>query len=554
VRGSEVFARLFEDYDVRHVFFVPTILSHTLYEIENAGVTRIGTHSERAAVYMADGYARATRRPGVCMAQAVGAAEIAASLREPFLGCSPVVALTGGATPASRSRQQYQQVEDFSMFGPVTKYNGRAETLDRVPDILRQAFRQATSGKPGPVHVELLGPQAEELETMTTSIDVYGEGRYSCVPPHRPSADSDSVAATVRLLQEAKRPVLVVGGGARWSDAGAQVVALAERFGMPVATSLNAKELMPGGHPLSVGVAGLYARPSANRVIADADLVFFVGSQTSSQVTHSWTIPAADTSVIQLDIDPTELGRHYTNRVSLLGDARTVIEQLLTIAGDAAAPSGGWAASARAHVEEWRSDTATVRGSTDVPLRPERLVDELTHVLPSDSLVVSDTGHAGIWAGGWLDLNDPDQGFIRAAGNLGWAFPAGIGAKVGVGERPVVVFTGDGGFWYHLSELETAVRWNVPVVVVINDNHSMNQEINPYKRAYGDPLHGRHHELWHFADIDLSKVAKEIGALGLRVTEPDQLGGALDHAISARRPTVIDVVTDVDVIAPGVRY
>ncbi len=540
-------------YDVDHVFFVPTILSHALYEMESMDVTRIVGHSERAAVYMADGYARATRKPGICLGQAVGAAEIAASLREPFLACSPVIALTGGPTAHNHSRQSYQQVNDFPMFEPVTKFNGRALSLDRVPDLIRQAFRVATSGKPGPSHLQLLGPQGEELETAESDVEVYGETVYGEVPPHRPRADPESVAAVVGLIRRADRPVFVAGGGARWSDAGAVLVELAERLQIPVATALNAKALISGDHPLAVGVPGLYARPSANRVVSDADLVIFIGSQTGSQATNGWTVPSPGTRVVQIDLDASELGRHYPNSASLLGDARSVLAQILETLGPEDVPHHEWAATARGHVERWHSETASVRESDDQPMRPERLMQELSRCLADDALVVADTGHAGIWTGAWMDLG-PRQGYLRAAGNLGWALPAGIGAALGATQRPVVVITGDGGLWYHLSELETAVRWNIPVVFVVNDNRSLNQEINPYTRAYGNKLSGRHHELWHFTNVDLAQLANDIGAIGIRVTEPGQIEPALARAVGAGRPVLVDAVTDRDVIAPGVRY
>jgi acetolactate synthase-1/2/3 large subunit len=175
-------------------------------------------------------------------------------------------------------------------------------------------------------------------------------------------------------------------------------------------------------------------------------------------------------------------------------------------------------------------------------------------VLPEEAMLVVDTGHAGMWTAGMVDLTRPGQSYIRSGGSLGWAFPASIGAKLAVPDRPVVLFTGDGGLWYHLAELETAVRWSVGTAVVVNDNRSLNQEIGPYTKAYGGSLHGRHAELWHFEEVDFASVAESMGADGRRVTRPEELEGVLAEAIeraeASRRPVVVDVATDISATAP----
>jgi acetolactate synthase-1/2/3 large subunit len=213
----------------------------------------------------------------------------------------------------------------------------------------------------------------------------------------------------------------------------------------------------------------------------EADLVLFVGSHTGSQLTFDWQVPPPETPVIQLDVDPEELGRHYPNRVSLLGDAKTVLGQLID-ASDAstAALRQQWVKRAQTMVSQWREEFAPLMNSDAVPIRPERLCKELGELMPPDTLLVSETGHSGMWTGGMIDLNEPGQGFIRAAGSLGWGLPAALGAKLALPRRPVLLFSGDGGFWYHLSELETAVRWNINAVLLINNNRSLNQEIAIY--------------------------------------------------------------------------
>jgi acetolactate synthase-1/2/3 large subunit len=549
--GAQFIADSLAAYGVTHVFFVPAIMNRTLAELDlRTGIKRILTHGEKSAAYMADGYARASGRPGVAFAQCVGAANLAAALRDPYLACSPMVVFTGGPYPNTRHRHTYQQIEDFPLFKPLTKYSAQVDDVRRLPDVLRQAFRAATTGTPGPAHIELLGHQGE-LELDTDELPMITERQFGQVPALRPPADPAAVADAVRRLQDAERPVIVAGGGVRSSGAGPELVELAERLAIPVATSLNAKDVIPGNHPLNVGVPGLYSRKSANQIVLEADLVFFVGSHTGSQVTHSWQVPPLGTPVIQLDINPEELGRHYPNDVSLLGDAKVALRQLID-ASDAstAAKRGQWLARAKNLACQWRDEFAPLMNSDAVPIRPERICRELTELMPEDTLLVSETGHSGMWTGGMIDLTRPGQGYIRAAGSLGWGLPAALGAKLASPDRPVLLFSGDGGFWYHLAELETAVRWDIDAVLLINNNRSLNQEIDIYTAAYGGQLRGNHAELWQFSDVSFAEVARSMGAQGLRVQKPGELAGALDKAFSSKSPSVVEVVTEMTAVAP----
>jgi acetolactate synthase-1/2/3 large subunit len=551
MNGAQFLARMLDGYGVTHVFYVPAIISWTLVELERTtGIKRIVTHDERAAGYMADGYARATGRPGVCGCQMIGTSNLAAGLRDAFMARSPVVALSGGSYVTSRHRHQYQEIDNLPVFAPVTKFNAQVEDVSRFPDLLRQAFRAATSGKPGPAHLALQGHFGEETELQEADLEVLVEEHFRSVPPFRPEPARDDVLAAVRLLKAAERPILIAGGGVRQSGAAPELLALAELLDVPVATSLNAKDVFPGDHPLAVGVPGLYQRESANRAVLEADLVCYVGSQTGSQVSRNWTIPAPGTTVVQIDIDAEELGRHYPNAVSILGDAKVTLARMAEEAGGRS-ERPAWTAQARQLVAEWRASVEAEVTSDAVPMGPERLLGELGRVLPDDSIVVADTGHAGFWTATYLDLTQSGQGFLRAAGSLGWGFPAALGAKMAVGdERPVVLFTGDGGLWYHLSEIETALRWGVKLVVVVNDNHSMNEQIPFYEPMYGGTLHGQHEDLWVFREVDFAAVATSLGALGERVRKPKELAPALERALEAERLTVLDVVTDIDAECP----
>ena len=545
--GSRFFAEAMQAYGVTHIFFVPTMLLPAMAEMEDMNIRRVVTHGEKAAAYMADGYARASRRPGICMAQNVGAANLAAGLRDAYMACSPVIAITGGPDSESRYRHLYQEIEDFSMFEPVTKFNARIDRLNRLPDLLRQAFREATSGAPGPVHLETRGSHGQVVEEEG-DLELIVEERHKEFPAFRPEPELERVRDAAAALRQAQRPVIVAGGGVTASQAAQEVVELSEKVSIPVATSLNGKGTIADDHPLSVGVVGTYSRSCANRAVAEADLVFFIGSHTGSQVTNNWKIPRPGAAVIQLDISAADLGRNYSNTVSLLGDAKATLRKMIE-ALQPMEPRTSWIRRVQQLVSEWRDQVAPLRDSDAVPMRPERLCKEITEFLPPNAVVVSDTGHSGIWSGTMIDLNKPGQRYIRCAGSLGWAFPASLGVKCALPDTPVLCFTGDGGFYYHLAELETAVRFGINAVIVVNDNHSLNQETRLFDSAYGGQQRGRAGEMWIFEDINLAKVAEAMGCFSVRVERPSDIQSVLERAFAANKPAVIDVVSDIKALA-----
>jgi acetolactate synthase I/II/III large subunit len=549
--GAECLADMLKGYGVTHLFMVPAVLRRTFAELERrSDIARIHTHGEKSAAYMADGYARTSGRPGICMAQVIGALNLAAGLRDAWLAHSPVIAFTGGREPKTKFRKVYQEIDDVPAFEPVTKFNATIDDVARFPDMIRQAFRVAVSGTPGPVHLQFRGNEGQ-VDAEEAELEPLVEPLFARVPPFRPAPERDAVMTALRLLQAAERPVLVAGGGVRASGAAAELVKLAVALQIPVATSLNGKDAIPGGHPLSVGVVGTYSRESANRVVNRADLVCFIGTETGGMTTHFWAVPPIGTPAIQIDIDAEALGRNYPLQAAINGDAKVVLQQILEHADrSSAARRSAWIGEVATIGRDWRAKYAPALGSDAVPIRPERICAELSKHLPDDAMVVVDTGHAGMWMGGLFDLKSPRQSYIRSAGHLGWAFPAGIGAKCAAPQRPVVTFTGDAGFWYHIAEVETAVRWNINAVTVINNNSGGNQSKRGFDRAYGGEQTQKARELWTFNQVDFARLAQDMGALGIRVEKPGEIAGALERALAAGRPAVIDVVTDIDALAP----
>jgi acetolactate synthase I/II/III large subunit len=549
--GAEALARMLAEYEVTHFFMVPAVLRRTMVAMgELTGIKRLHVHGEKAAAYMADGYARASGRPGICGAQVIGAMNLAAGLRDAYLAHSPVIALTGGRDPATKYRGVYQEVDDVPAFEPVTKFNATVDSVERFPDMIRQAFRSAVTGCPGPVHLQFRGNEAQ-LDAEEAELDISTDSRFGRVPPFRPEPPEADLERALDLLHRARRPVIVAGGGVRASNAGPAVVTLAERLAIPVATSLNGKDSIPGGHPLSIGVVGTYSRESANRLVGEADVVCFIGTQTGSMTTHFWRVPPAGVPAIQIDIDAEGLGRNYPLEAAVVSDARTCVERLLARCdATTASRRQAWLERVAAVRSDWYEKYRLQLSSESVPIRPERICAELSELVPADGIVVVDTGHAGMWMGGMYDLSDRGQDYIRSAGHLGWAFPAGLGAKCAAAGRPVVTFTGDAGFWYHMGELETAVRWRINAITIVNNNSSGNQSRPGFDRAYDGQQNQKGRELWTFSDVSFAAIAESVGALGIRVEKPRQFAPALLRALEADRPVVIDVATDIDALAP----
>jgi acetolactate synthase-1/2/3 large subunit len=546
--GAKLLAETVHGYGLTHAFYMPFIAPRALGYMQDLGIKVVGAHSEKAAAYMADGYARVRRAPGLCMSQSVGALNLAAGLQDAYLGQSPVLAITGREVHVNHAKNAYQEVDHVKPFVSVAKSSEFAAGPAELPHLLRQAFRTAVSGRPGPVHIDIEGRTGTEITTAEADVEIDVDELFRSVPPFRPAADSTSIKQAVDALAQAKRPVIVAGGGVTLSGAGAELVAFAEKASIPVATALAAKAMFPWDHPLAVGTPGSYSRECANRVLCEADIVFFIGSQTGSQVTNHYRVPPSGTPTIQLNIEAAEIGRNYPVVVGLHGDAKSTLAAM-TMALGRAPDRTAWLARVQEHVANWRQSIAGLAGSDEEPIRPERLCREISDNLPENAILVSDTGHSGIWTGAYIDLKHREQMFLRCAGSLGWGFPASLGAKCGQPERPVVCFTGDGGFWYHLTELDTARKHGINTVTVVNNNHSLNQEKSANEKLFGGRT-PQSDQFWLFPETDFAAIAESMGCIGIVVKSPSAIPGALEQAFAADRPVVVDVRTHLDGIAP----
>lgn len=554
-------------YGVSHFFFVPVIVPETVKRMSERGIVPVMTHGEKAAAYMADGYARISRKVGVCGAQAIGSTNLAAGLRDAYMARAPVVALSGEPDARTAYRNLYQDVDDHGAFEAVTKWNAHVPGPSRFPDLLRQAFRTASSGVPRPVHLGLAGRTGNPGDSPAQG-DTRAEPRYGTSPSDRPTAAAESVAAAVELLAGARRPVILAGNGVARSGASHAVVALAERLQIPVVTTLNGLATIAFDHPLYGGVVGEYGADFANAILLRADVVLVAGSSLGSMTTRSWSLIPADARIIQVDIDGAEIGRNFACAVPMVGDVRAVIDQLTAAAATTpstpitsttiaatptstaatlttlAAPIAPWVAEVADIRAAWRAAVRDSETSDAVPIRPERLFAMISDEMAADAVMVGDTGHAAAWTARHIRLS-ARQSIVRAAGSLGWGLPASLGVKCACPDREVICVTGDAGFFYHVSELETARRYGLKVIVVVNNNTSMNQET-----FFWDADSADQQKNWRFHDTDLAEIARGFGCHGARVDDPADFAAAFDKARACGLPAVIDVRTDIAVVAP----
>ena len=551
--GAKVLAKMLHDYGVTDIFHVPAVLRTTMAELETiSNIRRIHAHGEASAAYMADGYARASGRPGVCAAQIIGALNLAAGLRDAWLAKSPVIALTGGRDQATKFRKAYQEVDDIPAFEPVTKLNATVDSANRFPDMLNQAFRVAVSGSPGPVHLQFKGNEGQvDQETFDETIPTSIDESVSSVPPYRPKPDIAQIKKAMDIINNASKPILVVGGGVRWSKAGDLIDEISKKLKIPVATSLNAKDVINSTNPLNVGVVGTYSRGSANKSVLAADLAIFVGTDLGGMVTNFWTIPKIGIKAIHIDIDPEVLGRNYPLEVGIMADAKMALTEMMKFADETMVEKRiSWVEEVQGYSRDWYDEFRPLLQSDNIPIRPERVCHDLSLNLPDNSFVVVDTGHGGMWMGGMFDLKSSGQSYIRSAGHLGWAFPASLGVKCAAPDRPVICFTGDAGFWYHIAEVETAVRWGINAVIVVNNNGAGNQSKRGFDRVYGGTQTDKAREMWTFNNVNFAQIAKHMGAESIRVENPKDFTPALQKAIALNKCVILDVVTDVDALAP----
>ena len=553
INAAQAIVAVLRAYEVQYIFGVPGDTSIPLYDAlheARGSLNHIMARDERGASYMADVYARLSSRPGVCEAPSgAGATYLIPGLAEANASSIPVIAFTSDTPLEAEGRNVLTELNQGQIFEAVTKWHTTLKRAERAPEVIRKAFRLATTGRPGPVQITL--PE-DVLEAPAEVGGLYAEPACRQFPAYRSAPEPEAVTRAAELLLQAKRPVVVAGGGTAISGAWAELTELAELLSLPVGTSINGQGSIDENHPLSLGVVGGNgARPYANKVVTEADLAMFVGCKTDSVTTLNWTLPSnrGDVKIIQIDVDPVEIGNTYPVSAGLAGDARTALRSLnaevkgrLAALGDAGArePWADFAALRSA----WRAQEEPKALSSASPIKPQRVMRALQQWLPPDSVIVADAGTGTPFTSAFYPSPAGRHIIIpRGYGGLGYAIPGVVGAKLARPNAPVIGLVGDGSFGMSCGELETIARLNLPVVLLVFNNAQFGW-IKTLQHLYRDQ---RYLSVDFSADTDYAAIAEGFGLRGAKVRVAAALEPALQAALASEKPTLIDVVTESEV-------
>lgn len=552
MHAGRVLAELLVNHGVDVVFGVPGGQTLALYDGIHALKPRLRhilMRDERSAAYAADGYARVTGRVGVCDATVgPGATKLPSGLGEALNSSVPILAIVSDLNQAwttTRYRGAASQaVDQVAMLTPLCKWIASAEAPQALPDLVRTAFARATSGRPGPVVLNV--PEDVFLaEVAEGSLDLGADPTASLFPRERPRPDPEAVRRAAEILVRAERPLLLVGGGAHLSGAEAEVRALAELLGLPVATTFSGKGILGEGHPLAVGVLGLFGTQAARALAEEADVVLHVGCKSAQNSTFLWTLPRPGQTLIHLDIDPVEPGKVLPTAVALLGDAKAGLQDLIRCVQEIL-PEPRLRLDRRTRIREvktrWEAFILPELQASDIPILPQRVMADLQAAFGPEDVLVCDASFPSGWGAVFFSQATPGRRclFPRGLAGLGFGLPAAIGVRIARAQGAVFCLAGDGGFAYSLGELATLTRQGLKVICIVLNNRSLAWVQYLQRIQFG----GRYESV-EFPDMDFAKVAEGLGCRGMSVERPDELKGAIAEALRGEEAVVLDVKTAV---------
>lgn len=546
--GGEALVRMIQAFNGGAMFGMGGFQLLPFYDAaRRLGLAHHLINDERAAIFIADAYAKVSGRVGLCDATlGPGATNLVTGLVEALNAGSPLVVIVGDSHREHSWKNMTQESRQIDILRPACKELIRIESVARIPELMRRAFRVATSGRPGPVVVDV----PEDICHATHGFDpglFRGDPACEAAPSLRCVPDTVSLASAAEMIAEARSPIVLAGGGVHISGAAEALAGFAAALNLPVAHTMTGKGAIACTSPLSAGVFGRYDR-IANDFIAASDLVIVLGCKLGEIATKRFTVPPAGKRIIHIDNVAEEFGRTAEPELCLWGDARETIVELHHLlepqAGEIHARQQGHADAVAAKMAEWRVGVAPRLASDEVPVSMGRLMGELNAIMPEDAILVADGGFAAHWGGLLFDTKRPGRQFVpdRGFASIGYGLPGAIGATLAAGGRKVVSLTGDGGFNMMLGELETARRLNLSFTIVI-----VNNAASGYVKALQHLMYGP--GAYHASDLaetNYARIAEAMGCRGIRVEDPADLAAALATGLSSEGPTVIDLVVTRD--------
>lgn len=557
MRVADAIVRVLANAGVRHIFGLPGDHGAFYDAMRLDGrIQHLLIRHEQAAAHAADGYARASGRLGVCDASSgPGATNLVTGIAEAYASSIPVLAITSSARLAVRGRNVFQDMDQVTLFSSITKASYDLVDPTRVAEWTRRAIAKAVSGRPGPVLLsvpsDVFGMEVDfpdrEFE-IAADADVW--------PSVRLHASADDVRKVAERLQAARKPVIWAGGGAIAACAWGEITELAELTGAAVATTFMGKGAIAEDHDLSIGPVGALGRPMTNEYVRSADVVLALGSRFTNLDTAGWTVPARATEVIQVDIDPCELGHQQSIAMGICADARSFAAALLAHCKTLQWPSAQRRPEVASVRQRWLKERGTQSPGAactgDGPVHPLQVIAALRAAMSPEDTIVNDSGFNQIWGGQYFEVQRPGRSYIgpRGMGVMGYGLPGALGAAVANPDGgKYVLLVGDGGFMMVIQELETLKRLNIPVVVVVLNNGNLE-----YCKAGQTARYNGHTTSCDFSKTDFAAIARAFGCEGVVVDKPDQLQASFERALRCPGPVLVDVRTVPSAMPDGLSF
>ena len=524
--GAEIIIECLKEQGVDTVFGYPGGAILDVYDAlykHSGEIRHILTSHEQGASHAADGYARATGKVGVCLATSgPGATNLVTGIATAYMDSVPMVAITANVGKSLLGRDSFQEVDIAGITMPVTKHNFIVKDVEMLAPVLRRAFHIARSGRPGPVLVDI-------TKNATGAVTEYEYKKPEPIVRVSETIREEDLEQAAQMISAAKRPFIFVGGGASISKASAEVTELAHKIGAPVCDSLMGKGVFSGEDPLYTGMLGMHGTKPSNFGVAHCDLLITIGARFSERVTGDTSRFAKKAKILQIDIDPAEINKNVVVDSSIIGDVRTVLQML-----NPRLP--------QMEHKEWLAEINVLKNKYPLKFDENHLtgpfvLQELYRITKGDALIITEVGQNQMWAAQFYKYRKPGT-FLTSGGlgTMGYGLGASLGAKLGCPDKLVVNVAGDGCFRMNMNEIATAVRYNIPIVQLVLNNHVLGMV-----RQWQTLFYGKRYSNTILNDAaDFAKVAEALGAVGMRVTKKEEFAPALQKAIALQKPVVID--------------
>lgn len=531
--GARAFIECLYREGVDTIFGYPGGVLLPIYdELYSSNIRHILVRHEQAAAHAAEGYARATGKTGVCLATSgPGATNLVTGIANAYMDSVPMVAFTGQVPSSLIGNDAFQEANITGITMPITKHNYLVQDVKELPRIIKEAFHIASTGRPGPVLVDL------PKDITTDMIDFHYPEKVE-LRGYNPTYQGNlqQIKKAAAEIEKSRNPVIYAGGGVISSGAAAELKKFAEKIQAPVTTTLTGMGGFPGDHPLFMGMPGMHGTKYANYAIQEADLLIAVGVRFDDRVTGKIKSFASNAKIIHIDIDPAEISKNVKVDIPIVGDAKWILSHLLKHTG-------------KAQSEEWLKKIAGwkelyplhyLEAACKDDIKPQYIIEQINEVCP-DAIIVTEVGQHQMWAAQYFKYTEP-RTFISSGGlgTMGYGFPAAIGAKVARPDKVVIDVSGDGSFQMNSQEMATIVQNNIPVIIAIFNNGFLGMV-----RQWQEIFYGRRYSSTCIRDsVDFVKLAEAYGALGIRVTKCSEVRPALEKAIASGRPTLIDFIVE----------